>query len=130
MDQNFDHGWLSVTLALQGKESEAFESFMRFQSWEKVDEEIVQAYKTAFQTSGWQGVLRERVKRFEKVGGLYYDGASDNAQIGNKDKAFEYLEKSYQRRDYNMFLLKVEPRLDSLRSDPRFDDLVKRVGLN
>ena len=127
MDQNFNHGWLSVTLALQGNESEAFESFMKFQAWEKVDEEIVQAYKTAFQTSGWQGVLRERLKRFEKVGGFNYDGASDSAQIGNKDKAFEYLEKTYQRREYAITYLEVDPRFDALRDDPRYAELVRRI---
>ncbi len=51
------------------------------------------------------------------------------AKVGNKDKAFECLEKSYQRREPWMSLLKVEPGLDSVRDDPRFDELIKRVGL-
>jgi hypothetical protein len=52
-----------------------------------------------------------------------------NARAGNKEQAFEYLEKSYQRRELWMHLLQVEPRLDSLRGDPRFDELVRRVEL-
>ncbi len=46
-----------------------------------------------------------------------------------KEQAFEYLEKSYQRRELWICYLQVDPRFDSLRDDPRFDELVKRVGL-
>ncbi len=53
----------------------------------------------------------------------------EHAKVGHKEKAFEYLEQLYQRRELWMSLLKVEPGLDSLRDDPRFDELVKRVGL-
>jgi tetratricopeptide (TPR) repeat protein len=44
--------------------------------------------------------------------------------LGNKDQAFFWLEKAYQERSYNMAYLKVFPFVDSLRSDPRFDDLL------
>ena len=60
---------------------------------------------------------------------LYYIGGILNAQIGDKDKAFEYLETSYQRREWGMNSLLIEPLLEPLRSDPRFQDLVKRVRL-
>ena len=132
MEPNFPttYNWLSQTLEMQGNHAEAFESWMKLLALVKADEETVQPLKTAYQTFGWQGFLRERVKRFDEGNLAYFQGAAYNALVGDKDKAFEYLEKSYQRRDYNMFLLKVEPRLDSLRGDPRFDELVKRVGLN
>jgi hypothetical protein len=39
------------------------------------------------------------------------------------------LQKAYQERDYQMTLLKVNPSFDSLRSDPRFNDLLRRVNL-
>jgi hypothetical protein len=51
------------------------------------------------------------------------------AQAGDKDKALEYLEKSSQRREWGMGYLRIDPSLDVLRGDPRFDELVKRVGL-
>ncbi len=114
---------------MQGKDSEAFEWWMKSLALQKADEETVRAYQTAFQTSGWQGVLRERANRFEKGNEPYFPGAGYNAQIGNKDKAFEYLEKSFQRREWGMAYLQVDPRLDSLRDDPRFAELVRRVGL-
>ena len=48
--------------------------------------------------------------------------------LGEKDKAFEWLEKTYEQREAWIDLLKVSPRFDSLRSDPRFQDLVERMN--
>ncbi len=131
MDENFGttFTWLSMTLAIQGKEAEAFEVWMKILERQKADKETIHTFQTAFQTSGWQGVMRVRTERFEKGNELYFHGAAYNALAGNKDKAFEYLEKSYQRREWGMAYLKVDPRLDNIRNDPRFVELVRRVGL-
>jgi hypothetical protein len=51
------------------------------------------------------------------------------AGLGNKDQAFASLEQGYQGRDYNLPYLRVDQTFDSLRSDPRFSDLVRRIGL-
>jgi tetratricopeptide (TPR) repeat protein len=129
MDKNFSNAyvWLIYTLTVQGNESEAFEWWMKYLALQKTDEETLQTFQTAFQTSGWRGVMRERAKRFEKSDETYFHGATYNAQLGDKDKAFEYLEKSYQRRELWMANLKVDPRLDSLHDDPRFVELIRRV---
>lgn len=50
------------------------------------------------------------------------------AALGDKDQAFIWLEKAYQERS-GLATLKVHPALDSLRSDPRFDGLLRRIGL-
>jgi hypothetical protein len=52
------------------------------------------------------------------------------AGLGEKEKAFEWLEKAYEDRSIlsNGFI-KANPIFDPLRSDPRFDDLLRRVGL-
>lgn len=47
--------------------------------------------------------------------------------LGDKDKAFAWLQRSYQDRSEHMLYLKVEPLVDPLRDDPRFDSLVQRV---
>ena len=49
--------------------------------------------------------------------------------LGDKDQAFFWLEKAYLDRSNYMVWLKVFPLLDPLRSDPRFDDLLRRIGL-
>jgi tetratricopeptide (TPR) repeat protein len=49
--------------------------------------------------------------------------------LGERDRAFEWLEKAFEARDWQMALLNVEPLFDTVRSDPRFAALVARVGL-
>ena len=51
------------------------------------------------------------------------------AALGEKDQAFEWLEKAYEGREASLGSLKVHPRFDSFRSDPRFHDLLLRLNL-
>jgi eukaryotic-like serine/threonine-protein kinase len=50
------------------------------------------------------------------------------AGLGDKERAFEWLEKGYTGRDDSLTKLKTDPLFDSLRSDPRYTDLMRRVG--
>jgi len=58
-----------------------------------------------------------------------YDLAVIHAGLDEKDQAFDCLEKAYQEHSSWMAYLKTEPRLDPLRSDPRFTDLMRRIRL-
>jgi Flp pilus assembly protein TadD len=49
--------------------------------------------------------------------------------LGDKEQAFVWLEKAFQERDVLLMTLNIESHLDPLRSDRRFQDLVRRVGL-
>jgi TolB-like protein/DNA-binding winged helix-turn-helix (wHTH) protein/Flp pilus assembly protein TadD len=50
--------------------------------------------------------------------------------LGNNDEAFAWFERAYKEQSNILIYLKVFPPYDSLRGDPRFQDLVRRVGLN
>jgi tetratricopeptide (TPR) repeat protein len=50
--------------------------------------------------------------------------------LGDKDNAFAWLEKAYHERFSSLIYFTVDPALDSLRSDPRFDDLARRLNLS
>ncbi len=50
--------------------------------------------------------------------------------LGDKNQAFDWLQKAYEDRSAGLLYLKVDPAFDSVRSDPRFIDLLRRVGLN
>lgn len=52
------------------------------------------------------------------------------AALGDKDEAFRQLNKGYQDRGFYMFFLRVDPFFDSLHGDPRYDELVRRIGLS
>jgi hypothetical protein len=54
-------------------------------------------------------------------------GAGDR-RLGDKDQAFAWIEEGYRSRDSLLVFLKVDPIFDGLRSDPRFTDLLHRVG--
>ncbi|MGZ7040549.1 MAG: winged helix-turn-helix domain-containing tetratricopeptide repeat protein [Thermoanaerobaculia bacterium] len=55
--------------------------------------------------------------------------ASAYAMAGERDQAFLWLEKAYERRVSRLTNINVEPKFDSIRDDPRFDDLLRRIGL-
>src|SRR5262249_15997330 len=69
--------------------------------------------------------LKEQAKRSHV---LPWDIAVIYAGLAEKDRAFEWLEKAFGERDEDLLYLKVAPVMDSLRSDPRFTDLLRRIG--
>jgi hypothetical protein len=58
-----------------------------------------------------------------------YDFSTVYAGLGETDQAFRWLEKAQDDRSWWVAFLKVEPRLDLLRSDPRFPPLLRRMNL-
>jgi serine/threonine-protein kinase len=49
--------------------------------------------------------------------------------LGEKDRAFEYLERAFDIQDFGLPFIGVDPSYDPLRDDPRFDDMIRRLGL-
>jgi hypothetical protein len=58
-----------------------------------------------------------------------YDFAVIHAGLGEENEAFAWLDRAYDERTVWLTYLKVDPSLDSLRSDPRYADLLRRMGL-
>ena len=56
--------------------------------------------------------------------------AGDCAMLGEKEKALEYLEKAYSARTFMLPFANARLPFDALRGDARFQDLMRRVGLN
>jgi serine/threonine protein kinase/tetratricopeptide (TPR) repeat protein len=83
--------------------------------------------RQVFEKSGYSGYLRKDAKDKEAEGN-YYDAACDYALLGEKDTALAALERAAaagQQLDF----LKLDPDLDNVRSDPRYADLLRRIGL-
>ena len=76
----------------------------------------------------WRKRLEQDVEESKREPSTPFDMAEIYAQLGEKDRAFAWLERAYEERSFLMMYLKVAPKLDPLRSDPRFEDLLRRVG--
>ncbi|MFN2516766.1 MAG: protein kinase [Pyrinomonadaceae bacterium] len=129
LDANFAtvHVSLSLAYQLKGEYRETIEEFAKFQ--ELVGEpENAAVIRQSFARGGWQGFLRKMTGERRLSNATPYAVATWFAQLGEKDKAFAELNKAYENREYNIVLLKVDPRFDDLRSDSRFQDLLRRVG--
>jgi len=75
-------------------------------------------------------ILRDLEHKSENSYVSPYILATIYASLGEKDKAFQYLEKAYDERSLDIsWNLKADLRIDNLRSDPRFQDLARRVRL-
>lgn len=86
-------------------------------------------YARMGQTAEARAILPKLEERVAKDGLGRYEIALIYAGLGDKEQAFAWLEKSLAAHDKGMTYLKIDPCLEPLRSDSRFRDLVRRVGL-
>lgn len=113
----------------KGMIPEAVEAFK-----EIIPPDYMEEFDHAYKTSGYEGFVKCIIENMEKwVFSIYnqtFYSAMAYAKIGEKDKAFEWLEKAFEVRSRFVTTIGIEPMLDSLRSDPRFDELLEKVGLD
>lgn len=129
-NHTYIYGRLIKVLEEQGKESEAFEYLIEMLTIQGENEKA-QRFTAVYRRGGWRAVVIEQIKETETGNDpRNFQLACMNAKVGNKQKALEYLEKAYQERSFQMPMLKIEPQLNSLRNEPRFIDLVRRVEGN
>ena len=79
--------------------------------------------------AGAHQVLAELAKRSQSRYVSPYFSTVVHAALGDRDAAFAALERGFEARTFFMTWLLIDPDLDPLRADPRFDALIKRVGL-
>ena len=59
-----------------------------------------------------------------------YSLAAIYAALNDKDRAIDWLQHAFVQHCYRLIYLNVDPKFDNIRSDPRFIDLLNRIGLN
>jgi serine/threonine-protein kinase len=95
--------------------------------------EDAQALRRALTEAGCLGAARRRLERDKERAKREFVAAAsiarDYLRLGDKEEALNYLEKGYQERDGAMAYLAVDPFYDPLRSDPRFQNLLRRMNL-
>jgi tetratricopeptide (TPR) repeat protein len=95
--------------------------------------EIIKGPQNANETGGWQGGWKYKEEFFDRFPTNQflnnYTRAFVSLRAGNKDKAFEWLEKSFQNHERWFVNLKFDPQFESLRNDPRFAELVRKANM-
>jgi serine/threonine protein kinase/cytochrome c-type biogenesis protein CcmH/NrfG len=102
-------------------------------SGDRNEVEFASALDQGFRSAGWKGALSKGIEALQaqrKTGySSAYEIATLYAELGDKDQAFRWFETAYQERDRLLLNLKTDYGLDLVRSDPRFAELLRRVGL-
>ena len=102
-------------------------------SGDRADSEYASAMEQGFRSGGREGALDKGIEALlpqRKTGGSSaYTIATMYAELGEKDQAFQWLNTSIQERDTEVPGMRTDSSFDTIRSDPRFAEMVRKVGL-
>ena len=124
-----------LSLSFQGKKmfTEAIKENQRWgeQAGTEVEASIALAQSYAAAGKKVEALAQMEVVKSEKLSGgnMLRGVALVYATLGENDLAFEWLDKSYEAKAESLCTLKVDPKVDAIRNDPRFASLLKKVGL-
>jgi TolB-like protein/DNA-binding winged helix-turn-helix (wHTH) protein/Tfp pilus assembly protein PilF len=129
LDPYADVQWLlGVTYREKGMYEEAIREFQKMGGHPYALAHLGNAYARAGRVAEARETISNLKDRLQKES-VTYGIALVYAGLGETDEAFAWLKKAYIVRDKGLTYLRVDPPLDPLHSDPRFRDLVRRVGL-
>lgn len=140
------HYDLGLVYERTGRAREAIQEFMKAEELLGMSQDRLAELRKAYQKSGEKGYWRKSLEFCRKAstearkfastsgyGSCDYiqnaDMAAMQVRLGDFNAAFESLESGYTKHEAGLVYLKVDPRWDDLRSDPRFQNLLRRVGL-
>ncbi len=135
LDPNFPraHEYLGLGYLAQGRNSEAIVEIHKAVELSGRDRRPLRDLGYGYAASGKRAealtVLKELEENYEKHKAIGQDFAAVYVGLGENDQAFAWLEKDFQARSGLLAWSRWAPPFDSLRSDPRFADLLRRMGL-
>jgi serine/threonine protein kinase/tetratricopeptide (TPR) repeat protein len=133
MDHNSTqaHAWLGYGYLQKGLYEQAIPEMQKAFDPQSGDGLAQLGY--AYAVAGRKSEALKALAELQALSGRKYSSPVRVARIyvglGDKERAFEWLEKGFAGRSDHLTQLKTDPTFDSLRSDPRFRDLLQRVGL-
>jgi Kae1-associated kinase Bud32 len=134
LDENFyyAYAYLGRTYMMMGEHEKAIEAFEKADQLSD-DPRIYMLFACNYSRMGKRAEALKKIEELKKISREKYVSpyyfALAYAALGENDMAFQWLEKAYEAREGRMTLIKADPLLNDLRSDPRFTDLLKRIGL-
>jgi tetratricopeptide (TPR) repeat protein len=112
-----------------GKYKEAIESLLPFASQQDFVPRLAYAYALSGEKKKAQEILGKILRDRDQQYFSAVQIAEVYVALGDKKQAFDWLEKAFAEVDCYLCALKVLPQLDPIRSDPRFNELQKKIGL-
>src|SRR5260370_37199625 len=110
---------------------EALAEFQRTAEWSGYRARFLNDIDRAYENAGVTGYCEMRRRFIEESpnqANLLTEAAIAYARTGDKERALQSLQKAIAQREFRLILLNVEPAFDSLHSDPRFQDLLRRMN--
>jgi tetratricopeptide (TPR) repeat protein len=135
LDPNYAmaHLHLGQAYIQKGMHREAVDELQKAISLSERNPEVVAMLGYAYAAGGdrkkAENVIKELAVLSKRGYVPSYSVAEIYAELGRKDEAFAWLQKAYQERTPHFCSLKVDPTMDSLRSDERYAELLRRTGL-
>jgi TolB-like protein len=133
-DPNFTlgYGLLGVLYMHKRMPDKAVDAWLKGSSLEGQTVESAQVLRDAFKRGGIDGYLRKHIELLQDESKRRYVSpyfiALDYAFLGEKDRVFELMEQAYRERSSWLVEVRVDPVWDLLRTDPRYDELLHRIG--
>jgi TolB-like protein/tetratricopeptide (TPR) repeat protein len=115
--------------AEKGRYAESVSEFLKLGDKPHALGHLGNAYARAGKVDAARKTIAQLEEHVRKDGLGRYEIALVYAGLGERSEAFKWLEESYKAHDEGLTNLKIDPCLDPLRSDPRFDGLLRQVGL-
>jgi TolB-like protein/Flp pilus assembly protein TadD len=134
LDPNYPraHEYLGLGYLKQGRHPEAIAELQKAVQLSERERRPLRDLGYGYAISGKHAealaVLKELESKYEKHEAIAQDLAAVYAGLGEKDRAFAWLEKDFQVRSGLLAWTRWTPAFESLRSDPRFTDLLRRMG--
>jgi tetratricopeptide (TPR) repeat protein len=118
--------WLMWTYEMAGQFDKAFEVLLEIEGWKDPSQSA--SLRELYEKEGWTGVTRHVSDANPPPKGNLPSAAARFCQLGEKEKALQTLEAAYSGRQLFMVHLSRDPRFDPCRDDPRFGEIVRKVG--
>jgi TolB-like protein/class 3 adenylate cyclase/cytochrome c-type biogenesis protein CcmH/NrfG len=136
MEPNYSlaHLWLGNSYVQNGELERGLAEIRRAKELDPHNPDVMSGLGHAYAVAGDRDAAQRVIEELQQQSQANYVSpyyfALIYAALGDTDRAFAFLDRAYEDRGFYIASLKVEPMVDPLRSDPRFTELLKQVGLD
>lgn len=126
--QKYPSGFLWWSYAMDRDYDKAADLYINPQEWPE-HADAGNELRSIYSAQGWTGFQNAVVRQYQPGAPRSVLCAAMHCQMGNKNETFEFLEAALKNRELWMIHLMADPRFEPCRDDPRFDELMSKIGI-